>query len=287
MFTLAPSWPVLLFGGRADAGRVRPGADRALVEGRLSLDVESPAVARAIDAGAELDDGALLLSRAVGSDGRSRAHVGGRNVPVGVLTEIGEHVLALHGQSDQQRLLKPAEQRAALDRYAGAEVLELRDRPQWRVVRGGSKRYVEALTAPSFGPASGFVALAILICCSPITRPTQRARRTRIMSVTGMCSVMQITVPMPASRMTGTLASLTRENLSANRPLSADQQRDRVLRQQVRECDLAGIGPAGEHVVELLQQLFARETRRVGPGQTGEQPPLVPLVVQQDFLVGL
>jgi DNA repair protein RecN (Recombination protein N) len=118
----------LLFGGRADAGRVRPGADRALVEGRLSLDGGSTAVARALDAGAELDDGVLLLSRVVGGDGRSRAHVGGRSVPVGVLGEIGEQVLALHGQSDQQRLLKPAEQRAALDRYAGTEVLALRDR---------------------------------------------------------------------------------------------------------------------------------------------------------------
>jgi DNA repair protein RecN (Recombination protein N) len=75
----------LLFGGRADAGRVRPTADRALVEGRLALDRQSAAVARAIDAGAELDDDALLLSRAVGTDGRSRAHVGGRSVPVGVL----------------------------------------------------------------------------------------------------------------------------------------------------------------------------------------------------------
>jgi DNA repair protein RecN (Recombination protein N) len=118
----------LLFGGRADAGRVRPGAARALVEGRLALDAQSAAVARAIDAGAELDDDALLLSRAVGADGRSRAHVGGRSVPVGVLAEIGEHVLALHGQSDQQRLLKPGEQRGALDRYAGPEVLELRNR---------------------------------------------------------------------------------------------------------------------------------------------------------------
>jgi DNA repair protein RecN (Recombination protein N) len=129
----------LLFGGRADAGRVRPGADRALVEGRLALAADSPAVQRAIDAGAELDDEVLLLSRAVSSDGRSRAHVGGRGVPVGVRAELGEHVLALHGQSDQQRLLKPAEQRAALDRYAGEAVLSLRDRfradwARWRDV---------------------------------------------------------------------------------------------------------------------------------------------------------
>lgn len=130
----------LLFGGRGDAGRVRPGADRALVEGRLVLRPDSPAVDRAVDAGAELDDGALLLTRAVGADGRSRAHLGGRSVPVGVLAELSSSVLALHGQSDQQRLLHPAEQRAALDRYAGHPVLGLRDRfggvwARWRDVR--------------------------------------------------------------------------------------------------------------------------------------------------------
>ncbi|MDT7543947.1 MAG: repair protein RecN [Actinomycetota bacterium] len=130
----------LLFGGRADAGRVRPGADRALVEGRLVLHPSHPAVQRAADAGAELDDGVLLVSRAVGADGRSRAHVGGRSVPVGVLGELGDSVLAVHGQSDQQRLLRPGEQRGALDRYAGATVLELRDRfradwARWRDVR--------------------------------------------------------------------------------------------------------------------------------------------------------
>src|SRR4051812_13934241 len=55
----------LLFGGRADAGRLRAGVDRAVVEGRLALAAESPAVQRALDAGAELDDGALLVSRSV------------------------------------------------------------------------------------------------------------------------------------------------------------------------------------------------------------------------------
>jgi DNA repair protein RecN (Recombination protein N) len=130
----------LLFGGRADAGRVRPDAPRALVEGRLLLAADSAALSRAVDAGAELDDGALLVSRSVGADGRSRAHLGGRSVPVGVLGELAEHVLAVHGQSDQQRLLKPASQRTALDRYAGPAVLALRERfradwARWRDVR--------------------------------------------------------------------------------------------------------------------------------------------------------
>src|SRR3954466_15236598 len=87
----------LLFGGRADAGRVRPGADRALVEGRLALAADSPAVQRAVDAGADADDGELLVSRTVGADGRSRAHLGGRSVPVGVLGELGEQPPAAPG----------------------------------------------------------------------------------------------------------------------------------------------------------------------------------------------
>ena len=53
----------LLFGGRADSGVVRAGTDRALVEGRLQVAADDPATVRALDAGAELDDGALLLAR--------------------------------------------------------------------------------------------------------------------------------------------------------------------------------------------------------------------------------
>jgi DNA repair protein RecN (Recombination protein N) len=114
----------LLFGGRADAARVRSEPGRAVVDGRLRLTGDAAAVvhARMVDAGAEPDqDGTLLLSRTVTVEGRSRAHVGGRSVPVSVLSEVGEQVVAVHGQSDQLRLLRPAEQRGALDRFAGPE----------------------------------------------------------------------------------------------------------------------------------------------------------------------
>ncbi|MCP2328636.1 DNA repair protein RecN (Recombination protein N) [Hamadaea flava] len=114
----------LLFGGRADAGRVRAEPGRAIVEGRLRLPTQTAAAvaARVADAGAEMDDdGSWLLNRTVTVEGRSRAHVGGRSVPVSLLGEIGEQVLAVHGQSDQLRLLRPAEQRASLDRFAGPE----------------------------------------------------------------------------------------------------------------------------------------------------------------------
>ncbi|MFD1324198.1 DNA repair protein RecN [Micromonospora sonneratiae] len=114
----------LLFGGRADASRVRSDPGRAVVEGRLRLAGRTAAVvhARIADAGGEADDdGTVLLSRTVTVEGRSRAHVGGRGMPVSMLGEVGEQVVAVHGQSDQLRLLRPAEQRAALDRFAGPE----------------------------------------------------------------------------------------------------------------------------------------------------------------------
>ena len=102
----------LLSGGRAEASRVRSGAQRAAVEGRFDAPPGSSAAKVAADAGAEPDeDGALIALRTVSTDGRSRAHLGGRSVPVGVLSELSEQLIAVHGQNDQLRLLRPAEQR--------------------------------------------------------------------------------------------------------------------------------------------------------------------------------
>ncbi|MGW6569492.1 DNA repair protein RecN [Streptomyces sp. NPDC054975] len=112
----------LLLGGRADAALVRIGAGSAVVEGRITLPEGTGVAVRAEEAGAELDDGALLVSRTLSAEGRSRAHLGGRSVPVGLLAELADELVAVHGQTDQQGLLKPARQRGALDRYAGEAV---------------------------------------------------------------------------------------------------------------------------------------------------------------------
>ena len=112
----------LLFGGRADPARVRPGAARAAVEGRLLV---SPEVAREVEeAGGDLDeDGTVLvLSRSVSAEGRSRAFAGGRSVPVSLLQVLADDLVAVHGQADQQQLLKPGRQRDALDRFGGSEL---------------------------------------------------------------------------------------------------------------------------------------------------------------------
>ena len=103
----------LLFGGRADAGRVRAGAGPgAWSRGRLRLARPLPSPRRSSEAGAELDDdGSLLLSRTVrprAGPGRTSAAAACRSAMLG---EVGEQVVAVHGQSDQLRLLRPAEQR--------------------------------------------------------------------------------------------------------------------------------------------------------------------------------
>ena len=116
----------LLFGGRADPARVRPGAQRASVEGRLRTDSRGKVAQQVEEAGGDLDeDGTLVLTRTVSAEGRSRAFAGGRSVPVSLLTYLSDDLVAVHGQSDQQQLLKPGRQRESLDKYAGGVLAEV------------------------------------------------------------------------------------------------------------------------------------------------------------------
>src|SRR5262249_60241252 len=111
----------LMFGGRADPARVRPGADRATVEGRLQIEADGPVAQQVRDSGGELDDDGrtLIVSRSVSAEGRSRAYAGGRGVPVSLLIGLADDLVAVHGQADQQQLLRTARQRQALDELAG------------------------------------------------------------------------------------------------------------------------------------------------------------------------
>ena len=136
----------LLLGGRADVGAVRVGAKAAVVEGRVVVDPAGAVASAARDAGGELDDDVLLLARSVTAQGRSRAHVGGRSVPVGVLGELTADLVAVHGQSDQLRLLAPARQREALDRFAGHVDLTQQYGERWHELQAVSHRLEEVRT---------------------------------------------------------------------------------------------------------------------------------------------
>jgi len=131
----------LLLGRRADAGAVRNGAKHALAEAVVHLPPDHHVLDAASQAGAFIEPAGecseLLLSRSLSAQGRSRATIGGRSAPVGLLAELGHDLVAVHGQSDQIRLKEPVAQRDALDRFAGQSLTRLlsnyqRSYRQWR-----------------------------------------------------------------------------------------------------------------------------------------------------------
>lgn len=115
----------LLLGERSDASVIRSGSSQAVVEGRWIVDPEGTVAERARDAGGDLDGSELILARSVSTEGRSRAIIGGRTTPVGVLNELGQQLVVVHGQSDQIRLRSATAQREALDRFAGPGLARL------------------------------------------------------------------------------------------------------------------------------------------------------------------
>jgi len=121
--TMVVSGLGLLLGGRADPRSVRGGSERARVEGRFKI--ETPELLqRASQAGGELDDDELIVARHVTAAGRSRAYLGGAQVPAGVCAELTAELVRIYGQSEQERLTESARQLQLLDRFAGAAVLE-------------------------------------------------------------------------------------------------------------------------------------------------------------------
>ena len=112
----------LLLGGKADASFVRSGAERAVVEGVFTLNERAAALIVPVLQREELIDDdqldALTLTREVRSNGRSTARINGVTVNLDVLSEIGDLLVDVHGQSEHLSLLKPASHIDLLDRYA-------------------------------------------------------------------------------------------------------------------------------------------------------------------------
>lgn len=121
----------MLLGARSDSSSVRNGAKNALAEAVVRLPKNHRAIELAEEAGGSVEDiddesVELLLARTVSAAGRSRAHVGGCSAPISTLSDIGQTLVAVHGQSDQLRLKSASEQRHALDSYAGDKLAKLK-----------------------------------------------------------------------------------------------------------------------------------------------------------------
>ncbi|WP_347978748.1 DNA repair protein RecN [Microbacterium sp. ProA8] len=122
----------LLLGQRADSGAVRAGASQATVDGVWIVPEDGPVAARVREAGGDVEPigggrAELYIGRSISSEGRGRASVGGRAAPAGVLADLADELVVVHGQSDQLRLRSAAAQRDALDRFGGETVQSARD----------------------------------------------------------------------------------------------------------------------------------------------------------------
>ena len=93
----------LLLGANPDPMMVRPGEPEAVVEGRFVAP----------------DGSETVLRRVIPRSGRSRAYIDGKMANAAQLSELGNSLVDMHGQHGHQSLLRPAVQRAMLDRFGG------------------------------------------------------------------------------------------------------------------------------------------------------------------------
>ncbi len=109
----------LLVGGRADAGVVREGAERAELSAEFDIPAQGPLHDWLVENGLEGDHGTLILRRTMDRGGRSRCFINGRPATLAQAREAGEWLLDIHGQHAHQSLLRGAAQRELVDAHAG------------------------------------------------------------------------------------------------------------------------------------------------------------------------
>lgn len=122
----------LLMGGRADAGVVREGAERAELAAEFEVAKDQPLTEYLEKSELAGDPGVLLVRRVIDRSGRSRAFVNGRGATLAQLKEVGEHLVDIHGQHAHQSLMRPLAQRALLDGHAGLVGLAREAADAWR-----------------------------------------------------------------------------------------------------------------------------------------------------------
>ena len=118
----------MVLGGRADVDLIRSGADQATIEGTFVLDEEAQAIINPLleQDSLEGDDlEVLVLAREIRREGRNICRINGRVVSLKTLSEIGQNLVDIHGQTEHLSLMRVREHVDLLDRYG--ELWSLRD----------------------------------------------------------------------------------------------------------------------------------------------------------------
>lgn len=111
-----------ILGQRVTKDIVRTGTDKAVISA-LFTDIGDNVLQVLDELGISAEDGQLFLTREIRSDGGSVARVNSRAVNVFVLKAIGETLVTIHGQHDNQILMAPERHIEILDSYAESEAL--------------------------------------------------------------------------------------------------------------------------------------------------------------------
>ena len=109
----------LAIGARGDASLVRRGAEQGQVTATFELSPGHPVLALLADNGIPVEDNVLILRRAQGADGRSRAFINDTSVSVQLLRLVGQALVEIHGQHDERALIDPSGHRDLIDAFGG------------------------------------------------------------------------------------------------------------------------------------------------------------------------
>ena len=103
----------LILGGKADSALVRKGSERLVASGRFSIPKSSEHLFEEV----LVEDGELIVTRTVASDGKSKATTNGVSATASTLSAVGENLVEVHGQAANQNITKSSRQRELVDRF--------------------------------------------------------------------------------------------------------------------------------------------------------------------------
>ncbi|MGI1669477.1 MAG: DNA repair protein RecN [Neptuniibacter sp.] len=135
----------LTLGNRAESGAVRHGADKADISASFALET-IPEASTWLNENDLENDGECILRRVITKEGRSRCYINGRPTPAAMVKELGQHLIAIHGQHEHQRLLKKDYHRTLLDEFGTQTKLAEQVRQafnQWQKLDSELKRLSE------------------------------------------------------------------------------------------------------------------------------------------------
>ena len=113
----------LLAGGRGSSEFVRHGESKAELEGMFVIQDDShPVYEKSSSLGIDIEDGTIILRRDISQNGKSVCRINGKMVTIGVLREIGQNLIDVHGQHEHQELMDPQYHLPLLDQFGGEEI---------------------------------------------------------------------------------------------------------------------------------------------------------------------